>query len=559
MRLTLFSAASLLLVGTASLAEAGHDSPRHHRAVRSPNKGASHPMHSTLAARSIDASVHKNDPRTLCLLNGILGGKFDKYCQKDRPSCYWKCSGSGLDGWDYDCDGNKLPGHLPGGWKWFGKDKGWGPPKNWYCGDDLELPWEFLNKCYSFPWFSIGYSWKKCPINFNIPSWWQCKPPAPPTTQHPPPPPPTTTSKAPQPTQPACHAPPKDWQSCGDGKDGWDVDYDCKPCPYSGDQLFDSNGKWKFFGSKYGWQPEESWNIPYPDWKVPDGYTDKECAKATWWVPGSFWKYPSWWSVPSFWKNLDPSWCSYLDKSCGMTPTTTSQAPQPTQPTCDAPPKDWQSCGDGKDGWDVDYDCKPCPYSGDQLFDSNGKWKFFGSKYGWQPEESWNIPYPDWKVPDGYTDKECAKATWWVPGSFWKYPSWWSVPSFWKDLDPSWCSYLDDSCGKDDGDNDNGHDDHDDDDDWECDGSGNDGKDHDHDGNGCPYGSIGWLWFGKNKGWHPPSGWSLPHPQWQPPKSWEPKLCTWWKPQIRWELPTGYWCAPWWPKNLLIGKFLNFF
>ncbi|KAK4049008.1 hypothetical protein OIV83_004369 [Microbotryomycetes sp. JL201] len=521
MRLTLFPAASLLLVGSASLAEASHSERAHHRVVRSP--GNVNPVHSSLAARSVDASVHKNDPRTLCLLNGILGGTFDKFCQNKKPSCYWKCSGSGLDGYDYDCNGNTLPGHYPAGWKWFGQDKGWGPPKNYWCNDDQELPWEFLNKCNLFTWWSVSISWKKCPINWNPPSWWPpVKPPTTTTTQQPP----TTTSQPPKPSQsqPSCHAPPKDWQSCGDGKDGWDVDYDCKPCPYSGDNLFDSNGKWKFFGSKYGWQPEESWNIPYDDWKPPQGWDDKECAKATWWVPGSFWKYPSWWVVPSFWKTLDPSWCSYLDDKCGK-PDTTS-----------CPAKDWQSCGDGKDGWDLDYDCKPCPYSGDNLFDSNGKWKFFGSKYGWQPEESWNIPYPEWAPPQGWTDVECAKATWWVPGSFWQYPSWWKVPSFWKQLDPSWCSYLDKTCGNDGGDNNNGGDHPDPD--WDCDGSGEDGHDHDDQGNGCPWGNIGWKWFGKNHGWLPPKGWVC-NDDWQPIDC-DYSKASWWCPPSTWRCPIWF-------------------
>ncbi|KAK4056903.1 hypothetical protein OIO90_002153 [Microbotryomycetes sp. JL221] len=649
MRFTIYSAASLLLVGSASLVEAGHQEHTHHRVVRAPRVNNADPIHSSLAARSIDSSVHLNDKRTLCLLNGILGGKFDKYCNKDRPSCYWKDSGSGLDGWDYDCDGNKCPGHLPGGWKWFGKDKGWGPPRGWYCAPTLDLPWDFLNKCKLFGWWSVSIEWQKCPTNWSPPSWWPpVKPPPKPTTTTTTTT--TTTSKTPEPTPPSCNKPPQGWSGCGDGNDGYDFDFDCKPCPYTGDKLFDSNGKWKFFGVKYGWQPEESWNIPYPDWKPPSGWGDAECAKATWWSPGSEWKYPSSWTlcIPR-WKELNPNWCSYLDTKCGKDDGNNGGNDGGNNGPS-RPPAGWQCNGSGNDGWDVDYDGKPCPYQGDRLFDSNGKWKFFGSNYGWQPEEAWNIPYPNWQPPSGWGGSECLKATWWSPGSEWQYPSSFSVCiSRWKQLNPNWCSYLDSKCGKNDDDD---HHDDDHDDDWECDGSGDDGKDYDHEGKPCPWGNgwkwfgikWGWLpprgwtcapnwtpidcdyskaswwvppsfncpdwfkpkipsfwfkfgfhplnwpkqdwqcngsgddgwdhdhegntkpdwcldnwkWFGTNKGWHPIKSWTC-QSNWSPPKQWQPKLCTWWKPQVTLSLPQGYWCPPWWPKNLLLGNLLNWF
>lgn len=84
----------------------------------------------------------------------------------------------------------------------------------------------------------------------------------------------------------------------------------------------------------------------------------------------------------------------------------------------------------------VDADCNTCPYSADNLYDSNGSWKWFGSVAGcvapslsvrhsltlpslfrpehrWQPSEPWNVPYADWTPPAGYTDAQVKLATWW--------------------------------------------------------------------------------------------------------------------------------------------------
>lgn len=93
-----FTFAAFSLAGAATLASASmhQASPKAH----------------ALAARSIDVSVHKNDPRTLCLLNGLLGGGLGG-CGVNKPSSSWQCSGSGYDGYDYDHTGAKCPSHFP--------------------------------------------------------------------------------------------------------------------------------------------------------------------------------------------------------------------------------------------------------------------------------------------------------------------------------------------------------------------------------------------------------------------------------------------------------------
>ena len=101
MRLTLIS--SLVVVGLASLGSARHDNhDRSIHKVRSVNSGDNASQQHSLAARSIDVSVHKNDPRTLCILDGILGWN-NPFCNNNNhnwPSKDWTCSGSGLDGWE---------------------------------------------------------------------------------------------------------------------------------------------------------------------------------------------------------------------------------------------------------------------------------------------------------------------------------------------------------------------------------------------------------------------------------------------------------------------------
>lgn len=50
-----------------------------------------------------DVATHHNDPRTLCLISGIIGNilpGFGDGCGGKYPDRNWQCSGSGGDGWE---------------------------------------------------------------------------------------------------------------------------------------------------------------------------------------------------------------------------------------------------------------------------------------------------------------------------------------------------------------------------------------------------------------------------------------------------------------------------
>ncbi|KAL8287470.1 hypothetical protein RQP46_003328 [Phenoliferia psychrophenolica] len=74
---------------------------------------------------------------------------------------------------------------------------------------------------------------------------------------------------------------------------------------------------------------------------------------------------------------------------------------------------------------------------------------------------------------------------------------------------------------------------------WQCDGSGKDGKTTDHTGAACPYGNIGFFWFGTSWGWQPPASFS-PAATWSPPIEWG-STCSlslgWWSPPAVWVVP----------------------
>ncbi|ORY92527.1 hypothetical protein BCR35DRAFT_348913 [Leucosporidium creatinivorum] len=487
-----------------------------------------------LAARNVDVSVHKNDPRTLCLIENLLGGLFGggSSCGGTYPSASWTCSGSGLDGFDYDANKKKCPSNYPSGWKYFGKDLGWGPPKSWSPpSNSWSAPSAFLNSCSKFTWWAPSKTWVY-PTSVSLPfdlwlglGWSSYKGPS--------------TS----------------WSCSKSGKDGYDYDFKGQGCPYSG-----VTG-WKYFGVGFGWLPPVGWVVPSNNWTPPSDFASS-CSAATWWSPSSSWNCPStispptWWPKPTTTTTVKPSTTTTVKTTTTTKASTTSAAPSPS---VSVPPRGWTCDGTGNDGWTVDYDGNTLPYPDDgYLTNSNGQWLFFGDGHGWLPSEPWNIPYDTWTVPEGFSNYDVNLATWWVPASSWHYPAEWTVPSFWIELDPTWTSYLATSSsaapsktttssapsltvsvpprG------------------WTCDGTGNDGWTVDYDGNTLPYPDDGyltnsngqWLFFGDGHGWLPSEPWNIPYDTWTVPEgfsNYDVNLATWWVPASSWHYPAE-WTVP---------------
>ncbi|SCV70878.1 BQ2448_3640 [Microbotryum intermedium] len=132
-----------------------------------------------------------------------------------------------------------------------------------------------------------------------------------------------TASASPAPTNCA----PSGWSGDGSGDDGYACDSTGATIPYVAQDLMDSNGKWQYFGVKYGWQPSEPWNIPSANWVPPTQWTVSEALKATWWSPASSWLYPSNWDVSKLlpmWEALDPNYLDPYGNEPSPTPAATS-------------------------------------------------------------------------------------------------------------------------------------------------------------------------------------------------------------------------------------------
>ncbi|SGY79428.1 BQ5605_C008g05129 [Microbotryum silenes-dioicae] len=170
------------------------------------------------------------------------------------------------------------------------------------------------------------------------------------------------TTAAATPTSPAASTPaspaptncaPSGWSSKGLGEDGYDCDSTGATIPYVAENLMDSNGKWQYYGVKYGWQPvsgeicfgavtrtlrfvltlrpnvthlqSEAWNIPSANWVPPTQWTVTEALKAKWWSPASSWLYPSNWDTSKLlpmWGNLNSNYIGPYE--AGSTPSPTA-------------------------------------------------------------------------------------------------------------------------------------------------------------------------------------------------------------------------------------------
>ncbi|GAA6064294.1 hypothetical protein JCM10212_000728 [Sporobolomyces blumeae] len=266
------------------------------------------------------------------------------------------------------------------------------------------------------------------------------------------------------------------WQCNGSGNDGWNVDYLGQGRP-----SWCPSG-WLWFGSNIGWAPPSGWSCG-STFQLPSLWLPK-VNQCTWWSPPDAWKQANAGinlgiSIPSWWKLR--------------------------------PDSGWQCNKSGNDGWNVDYNGngRPswCPEG----------WLWYGSTIGWAPPSGWSCA-PSFQLPSQWLPK-ASSCTWWSPPDAWKQANGGkdygiSLPSFWK-LGPSST--------------------------WQCNGSGNDGWNVDYNGSGRPsWCPSGWLWFGSNIGWAPPSGWSCAS-DFQLPSQWLPKAssCTWWSPSDSWKQVNG--------------------
>ena len=59
--------------------------------------------------------------------------------------------------------------------------------------------------------------------------------------------------------------------------------------------------------------------------------------------------------------------------------------------------------------YSVDYNGNSCPWD---VQENNGHFQFFGSNYGWQPQESFNAAV-DWSPPREWTVGKAQLAKWW--------------------------------------------------------------------------------------------------------------------------------------------------
>ncbi|KAL8280511.1 hypothetical protein RQP46_007159 [Phenoliferia psychrophenolica] len=89
---------------------------------------------------------------------------------------------------------------------------------------------------------------------------------------------------------------------------------------------------------------------------------------------------------------------------------------------------------------------------------------------------------------------------------------------------------------------------------WQCNGGGEDGKKVDHKGDGCPFGEIGFKWFGTEHGWQPAKSWKPSHASWVAPAAWKPVHARWWTPRAKLVLRNKFACPTWWPRTHLTGS-----
>ena len=243
-----FTLAAISLAGAASL-------------VHASTHQASPRAHYDLARRTVDVSVHKNDPRTLCLIEGLLG-LGGSGCGSSKPSSTWTCSGSGRDGYDYDPSGKTCPSSYPvcpvallrrhladltsrsvldrvagstsasatagirlqggrslpsrGSYLRFGS-----PSCRFALGGVRRLSVVPITWLTSLVSTAPPQQWT-CPPSVQPPQWWP-QPPAPSTTHDAPAPTPTEDPYPdPEPTPDTPDCPPANWQCDGSGNDGWE-------------------------------------------------------------------------------------------------------------------------------------------------------------------------------------------------------------------------------------------------------------------------------------------------------------------------------------------------
>ncbi|SCV72401.1 BQ2448_3938 [Microbotryum intermedium] len=174
----------------------------------------------------------------------------------------FRCDGSGLDGHQYDINGQAVPSSFPSTWLYFGIEVGWQPPATFNCGSSWNVPTAWCPSAHLAPWFqpgpgvSLTYS-----SSLSIPSWW---------------------------------LPSIGWSCSGNlgiGGYGFDPNGQGPPTGASG---------FLYFGAGQGWLPPAGLTIDV-NFVFPSGCGDLHAA--IWWSPPFEWvpppnfgNCPSWWT-----------------------------------------------------------------------------------------------------------------------------------------------------------------------------------------------------------------------------------------------------------------------
>ncbi|KAK4702150.1 hypothetical protein P7C70_g4071, partial [Phenoliferia sp. Uapishka_3] len=486
------------------------------------------------------------------------------------PSLSFQCSGKGNDGLSIDCYGNGLPSGYPSGWLWFGQSLGWHPPSGWTCADNFKLPIAWYSKCSLATWWKPAPTFQ-IPSGIQAPGFWSW--------------------------------PSASFQCSGLGHDGLSIDYQGNGLP-SGYPT-----GWKWFGVSVGWAPPAGWTCA-DNFKLPTVWYSK-CSLATWWKPAPTFQIPSgvavpstWWPSESFqcsnkgtdgltidcygnglptgypagwlWFGVTVGWAPPLGWTCADTlvlPTAwyskcalaTWWSPAPTFhiPAGVSVPSFWSwpsatwTCDKtGKDGLSYDHQGKTCPYAG-------LNWKYFGVGYGWMPPFGWTAPTGWTPQSDCTCSEQVAACPWWklspvtsatkmitatkptatptqaptttICTSVFSAPA--TTVTITQTITvspPKPTSPSLPAAG------------------WKCDGTGKDGWSVDHKGNSCPYGDIGFFWFGVDFGWQPSASFSC-SASWEPPVEWG-STCglsvSWWTPPAQWVAPYWFPVPQVWKKTL---------
>ncbi|GAA6059646.1 hypothetical protein JCM10212_004149 [Sporobolomyces blumeae] len=344
---------------------------------------------SVLASGHDQTTSHHLEARDPHLLGGLIGGILGDVntilgggISVRIPSRYWRCSGSGRDGYSVDVYGHAAPAWVPSGWAYFGVEIGWAPTATWSCGSSWVIPAEWQSSCSKVTWWTPGSSWisrhRGFHLGFSVPAHWGLDASA------------------------SLTLPSASWKCNGSGKDGFSVDIHGNGRP----SWVPSSG-WAYFGVEIGWAPTASWSCG-SSWSIPSQF-ESSCGKVTWWTPSSTWisRHRNThfdFSLPSHWG---------IGSSVSV----------------DVPSSSWKCNGSGKDGFSVDIHGNGRP----SWVPSSG-WAYFGVEIGWAPTASWSCG-TTWSIPTQW-QSSCGKATWWTPtvswvthhrGTHWTFP----VPAHW--------------------------------------------------------------------------------------------------------------------------------